>query len=96
MAHEVLLPQLGFGVSEGTLADWLVKDGDAVEAGAALYSLETDKAVQEIESPVAGRIKILKAPGHSYNVGEVLAVIERLLPLNRPASWRWSWRFTVR
>jgi len=76
MAHEVLLPQLGFGVSEGTLADWLVKDGDAVEAGAALYSLETDKAVQEIESPVAGRIKILKAPGQSYNVGELLAVIE--------------------
>jgi len=63
-------------MTDGNLAEWLVKDGDVIQTGAAIFSLETDKAVQEIESPAAGKIRILKAAGQTYAVGEILAVIE--------------------
>ena len=76
MAHEVVLPQLGLTMTDGNLAEWLVKDGDVIQTGAAIFSLETDKSVQEIESPAAGKIRILKAAGQTYAVGEILAVIE--------------------
>jgi pyruvate/2-oxoglutarate dehydrogenase complex dihydrolipoamide acyltransferase (E2) component len=76
MAHEVVLPQLGFSMTDGSLVEWLVKDGDNIQTGAAIFSLETDKSVQEIESPAAGKIRILKAAGQTYAVGEILAVIE--------------------
>ena len=75
MSQQVVLPQLGFSMTEGTLVEWLVKDGQ-VAAGAPLFSLETDKSVQDIESPASGTISLLKAAGELYPVGEVLAVIE--------------------
>lgn len=75
MPHEVRLPQLGFSVSEGTLVEWLVRDGERVSVGAALFSLENDKALQEIESPAAGTLRILRQAG-TYEVGELLALIE--------------------
>lgn len=76
MSQQVVLPQLGFSMTEGTLVEWLVKDGQEVAAGAPLFSLETDKSVQDIESPASGTISLLKAAGELYPVGEVLAVIE--------------------
>jgi pyruvate/2-oxoglutarate dehydrogenase complex dihydrolipoamide acyltransferase (E2) component len=75
MAVDVLLPQLGFSMIEGTLAEWLVADGVQVIEGQPLYSLETDKAVQELESPAAGKLRIVAPPG-VYEVGTVLGVIE--------------------
>jgi pyruvate/2-oxoglutarate dehydrogenase complex dihydrolipoamide acyltransferase (E2) component len=73
---EVLLPQLGFSMEEGILVEWLVQDGDQVSRGDLLYSLETDKSVQEIEADVAGRLRIVKPPGETYPVGTVLGVID--------------------
>lgn len=75
MPTEVLLPKLGFSMEEGTVAQWLVADGSQVQEGQALYSLESEKSVQEIESPATGRLKILAAPGTPYKVGTVLAEI---------------------
>lgn len=76
MATEVLLPKLGFSMNEGTLTEWLVPDGgDAIE-GQPLYALESDKSVQEVESPATGKLKVLKQTGETYEVGTVLAVIE--------------------
>ena len=75
MSIEVFLPQLGFSMSEGELIEWLVEDGGTVVEGAPLYSLEADKATQEIESPAGGTLRIYKGPG-TYEVGTVLAVIE--------------------
>jgi pyruvate/2-oxoglutarate dehydrogenase complex dihydrolipoamide acyltransferase (E2) component len=76
MSHEILLPQLGFSMTEATLAEWLIPDGGAVQAGIALFSLETDKAVEEVASPASGKLRILKAAGQTYSVGEVIAVID--------------------
>jgi pyruvate/2-oxoglutarate dehydrogenase complex dihydrolipoamide acyltransferase (E2) component len=52
-----------------------VGDGSLVETGQMLYSLESDKSVQEIEAPAAGVLKILAPAGGTYSVGHVLAEI---------------------
>jgi pyruvate/2-oxoglutarate dehydrogenase complex dihydrolipoamide acyltransferase (E2) component len=76
MATEVLLPKIGFSMTEGVLAEWLVADGgDAVE-GEPLYALESDKSTNEVESPATGKLKIIKQTGETYEVGTVLAIIE--------------------
>ncbi len=76
MATEVILPKIGFSMSEGTLAEWLVKDGAPVMAGAPLFSLESDKSVTEVEAPASGVLRVLKAMGEVYPVGTVIGLIE--------------------
>ena len=76
MATEVILPKIGFSMSEGTLAEWLVKDGGQATAGAPLYSLESDKSATEIESPATGVLRIVKPVGEVYPVGTVIGLIE--------------------
>ncbi|WP_182377728.1 lipoyl domain-containing protein [Nocardioides sp. WS12] len=68
---ELSIPQLGVTMTEGTLAEWLVADGASVGAGEALYVLETDKTMTEIESPAAGVLTIKVEPG-DYEVGTVV------------------------
>jgi pyruvate/2-oxoglutarate dehydrogenase complex dihydrolipoamide acyltransferase (E2) component len=62
-------------MNEATLAEWMVQDGAAVTEGQPLYAIESDKSVQEIESPASGKLKILAATGEVYEVGAVLAEI---------------------
>ena len=76
MAIEVLFPKIGFSMEEGTLAEWLAADGASVKEGDPLYALESDKSVQEIESPASGTLKIIASVGEVYKVGDVLATIE--------------------
>lgn len=76
MAVEILLPKLGFSMSEGQLAEWLVADGGQAVEGEPLFSLESDKSVNEVEAPATGTLRILKEPGETYEVGTVLGVIE--------------------
>ena len=76
MATEVILPKIGFSMNEGTLAEWLVKDGTQVTVGAPLYSLESDKSATEIESPATGVLRIMKPVGEAYPVGTVIGRIE--------------------
>ena len=75
MATEVILPKLGFSMNEGTIAEWLIADGGEVQQGQPLYSLESEKSVQEIEAPASGKLKILKAAGEVYGVGTVIGEI---------------------
>ncbi|HEX4170125.1 MAG TPA: lipoyl domain-containing protein [Bryobacteraceae bacterium] len=76
MSTEIILPQLGFGIEEGKLAEWLVADGTEVSEGDLIFSLETDKATQDIEAATSGRLRIGKEPGEVYPVGTVLGVLE--------------------
>lgn len=76
MPTEVLLPKLGFSMTEGALAEWLVSDGATVEAGTPLFTIESDKSTNEVESPASGTLRILIQPGETYPVGTVLATIE--------------------
>ncbi len=64
MAVEVLMPALSPTMEEGTLAKWLVKEGDAVTSGQIIAEIETDKATMEFEAVDEGTVgKILVAEG---------------------------------
>jgi len=76
MSTEVKLPQLGFTMAEGAVTEWLVKDGAAVTVGKPIFMLEAEKAVQEIEAPVSGIIRIMAREGETYPVGTTLAIID--------------------
>lgn len=76
MAFEFKFPDVGEGVTEGTIIKWLVKEGDKVEADQPLAEIETDKAVVEPPSPKKGVIlKLNHKEGETIKVGEVLVVI---------------------
>jgi pyruvate/2-oxoglutarate dehydrogenase complex dihydrolipoamide acyltransferase (E2) component len=76
MSTEVILPKMGFSMIEGAVSQWLVASGAAVEAGAPLYVLESEKSAEEVESPASGKLRILVQSGATVPVGTVLAVIE--------------------
>ncbi len=74
---DVMLPQLGESVTEGTISKWLVKEGDVVAQGQALLSVSTDKADAEVPAPAAGRVaRLLAKEGDIVAVRSVVAQIE--------------------
>jgi pyruvate/2-oxoglutarate dehydrogenase complex dihydrolipoamide acyltransferase (E2) component len=75
MSTEIILPKLGFSMDEGTIAEWLVAEGEQVKEGEPLYAVESDKSIQEIEAPVSGTLKILKPVGEVCAVGTVIGEI---------------------
>ena len=76
MATDVKVPALGESITEGTLAQWLKKPGEAVAADEAIVSLETDKVSVEVPSPVAGTLtEQLFQEGDTVEVGAVIARI---------------------
>jgi pyruvate/2-oxoglutarate dehydrogenase complex dihydrolipoamide acyltransferase (E2) component len=75
MSIPVVLPKLGFAMLEGTIAEWLVADGAIVSEGDIIYAMESEKSVQEVESPASGAIRILGVEGETYPVGTVVAEI---------------------
>src|SRR5436190_42764 len=75
MPIEIIVPRLGWSMEEGALVAWLKKDGDLVRPGEPLFSIEGDKAVQEIESIESGILRIAAQgpnPGDSIRVGDIL------------------------
>ncbi|TDU25890.1 pyruvate dehydrogenase E2 component (dihydrolipoamide acetyltransferase) [Panacagrimonas perspica] len=71
------LPDLGEGLQEAEIREWLVKEGDTVKADQPLVSVETDKAVVEVPSPQAGRIaKLHGGVGDTIEVGKALVTFE--------------------
>jgi pyruvate/2-oxoglutarate dehydrogenase complex dihydrolipoamide acyltransferase (E2) component len=75
MATDIILPKLGFTMTEGTVAEWLVPNGAQVEEGQVLYALEAEKTTQEIEAPASGALTILVEAGTEAAVGTLLATI---------------------
>ena len=77
MATDVEVPTLGESITEGTLAQWLKKPGEAVAADEPIASLETDKVSVEVPSPVAGVLtEQLVKEGDNVAVGAVIARID--------------------
>ena len=75
--QEFKLPDLGEGMHEAEIARWLVKPGDIIKLDQPMVEVETDKALVEIPSPVAGRITDIRVQaGQVAKVGEVLVVFE--------------------
>jgi 2-keto-3-deoxy-L-fuconate dehydrogenase len=78
MPIEIIVPRLGWSMEEGAFVAWLKKDGEFVQAGEALFSIEGDKAVQEIESIDSGILRIAPdcpEPGGAVRVGDVLGCL---------------------
>ncbi|HEY8591688.1 MAG TPA: 2-oxoglutarate dehydrogenase complex dihydrolipoyllysine-residue succinyltransferase [Sphingomicrobium sp.] len=76
MATDVQVPALGESITEGTLAQWLKKPGEAVAADEAIASLETDKVSVEVPSPIAGVMgEQLANEGDNVAVGAIIARI---------------------
>lgn len=72
----VVMPQLGETVTEGTVAAWHKKPGDSVNKGDILLDVETDKVATEIPAPVTGILSSIDiAEGETVDVGTVLAII---------------------
>lgn len=75
MSVEIRVPQIGFSMTEGTLADWLVADGATVSEGTPIYTIEIDKSTQDVESPAAGTLKVIGKVGEVYAVGTLIGEI---------------------
>jgi len=74
---DVVMPQMGESITEGTLTKWLKKLGDPVERDEPLFEISTDKVDTEIPAPAAGRLKeVLVAEGQTVAVDTVVARIE--------------------
>jgi pyruvate dehydrogenase E2 component (dihydrolipoamide acetyltransferase) len=76
MATDVVMPQMGESIAEGTVVRWLKKVGDNVERDEPLFEISTDKVDAEIPSPMAGVLTEIKVkPGETVAVNSVVATI---------------------
>jgi pyruvate dehydrogenase E2 component (dihydrolipoamide acetyltransferase) len=76
MATDVVMPQMGESITEGTLTKWLKKVGDKVDRDEPLFEISTDKVDAEIPSPAAGTLQEIKiAEGATVQINTVVAVI---------------------
>ena len=77
MRVDVLLPQWGMGMSEGTITTWLKKVGDTVTEDEPLAEVEAEKVEETLESPAAGTVvEILVPEGDTVEVRTLVAVME--------------------
>jgi len=75
-AVDVIMPQMGVSVSEGTITKWLKQEGEEIEADESLLEISTDKVDTEVPSPASGVVtQILVQEGETVEVGTKLAVI---------------------
>src|ERR1700694_4875887 len=88
MAKDILMPQMGYDMTQGTLVRWVKKVGDRVHRGDIVAEIETDKATVEIEAFESGTLlRVLAQPGETVPVGEPIATLgEQGEALAEPAA----------
>ena len=75
--YQFKLPDIGEGIAEGVIGEWHVKVGDTIKEDDDLVQIENDKSVEEIPSPVAGKVTAIVVPeGETAEVGDVLVELE--------------------
>ena len=76
MATEVLMPKLGLTMTEGTIEEWRIKEGQPVKKGEVLFSVATDKLTNDVEADADGvLLKILLPEGETASCKSVVAYI---------------------
>src|SRR5271170_5592515 len=76
MPTDVIMPQMGESIFEGTITKWLKKPGDAVQRDEPLFEISTDKVDAEIPSPAAGTLTEIKVgEGTTVQINTVVAVL---------------------
>lgn len=88
MAQQITLPELGEGITSGTIVNLLVSEGDTISQGQPLVEVETDKAIVEVPAPTAGRItRFLVKSGDTAKVGSPILELEAAAETNgKPKS----------
>ena len=90
MAKDILMPQMGYDMTEGTVVRWVKKVGDKVHRGDVVAEIETDKATVEIETFENGTLlRIIAEPGQTLPVGDAIATLGEpgeALPDLKPAA----------
>src|SRR5205809_3465170 len=76
MAVEVKIPAVGESITSGVVSVWHKKSGDFVNAGDALFTLETDKVSTEIAAETSGVLDTIVNEGQEVKIGEVVATID--------------------
>ena len=77
MVYEFKFPDVGEGITEGKLVSWYVKVGDEIKTDETVCSVETDKSIIEIPSPVSGKVsELLNNEGDDLKVGEIFVKID--------------------
>src|SRR5450631_2987621 len=77
MAVDVIMPQMGESIFEGTITKWLKKPGDKIDRDEPLFEISTDKVDAEIPSPSAGVLKEIKVTeGQTVPIQTIVATIE--------------------
>jgi 2-oxoisovalerate dehydrogenase E2 component (dihydrolipoyl transacylase) len=85
MATTITMPQLGETVTEGTVAQWLKKPGDAIEKYEAFVEVSTDKVNAEVPSPVSGTLReIICKEGETVATGAPIAIIDEVGAASAP------------
>jgi pyruvate dehydrogenase E2 component (dihydrolipoamide acetyltransferase) len=73
----VQLPKWGLTTEDAVVVEWMVGEGEEIEQGAALVTVETDKSTAEVEAPASGRlVRVVAREGDSVKPGDVLAEME--------------------
>ncbi len=75
MAERVLLPKMGATMTEGTITEWFVQDGEAVAADQPLFSFETEKIDTEVNSETEGTIRIIEPVDATVPAGALVAYV---------------------
>jgi pyruvate dehydrogenase E2 component (dihydrolipoyllysine-residue acetyltransferase) len=75
MLHEIVMPQLGLTMTEGSVNTWLKQSGDLIEKGDLLFTVSTDKVDMDVESTGRGFLSATIDPGITVPVGTVIAVL---------------------
>ena len=76
MPTDVIMPQMGESITEGTITKWLKKPGDTIQRDGPIFEISTDKVDAEIPSPVAGVLSEIKVPeGSTVTINTVVATI---------------------
>jgi len=91
MPTDVVMPQMGESITEGTITKWLKKPGDNIQRDEPLFEISTDKVDAEIPSPVAGVLSEIKVEaGNTVQINTVVAVIgsagAAVAPVAQPAA----------
>ncbi len=83
---DIAVPAAGESITSANVAAWRKQDGDHVEKGEILVTLETDKVSNELEAPLAGTLRILVPEGEEVAIGKIIARIEPGVASAAPAA----------
>ena len=87
MPTDVVMPQMGESITEGTITKWLKKPGDLVQRDEPLFEISTDKVDAEIPSPAAGSLKEIKIPeGTTVQINTVVCTIDEAGSESKPTA----------